>query len=121
MKRFIIALLLVAGLAVVAHAGEVRSVKATVVHGSGAIQAVLNPGEFTVPAGKTATHTKCFRADPSSGWSSDALCKVYSVTAGHDMVDGGGNPVLTLPPGTYRFAVGGKPGAYGTYTYELQP
>ena len=96
------------------------SCEARVVHGSGSIQAQLEPCTFTVPAGKTAVNLSCERHNPAANWSSTALCKVYSVTQKRDMVDGQGNPVTSLPPGTYRFAVGGQPGASGVFRYTLQ-
>lgn len=96
------------------------SCEARVVSGTGAIQAQLEPCQFTVPAGKTAVNLSCERHNPASNWSSTALCKVYSVTQKRDMVDGQGNPVTSLPPGTYRFAVGGEPGATGIFKYTLQ-
>ena len=88
--------------------------------GVGAIQAKLVPCEFTVPAGKTAVNLSCERDNPKSGWSSSAPCKVYSVTQKRDMVDGQGKPLTSLPSGTYRFAVGGEPGAIGIFRYTLQ-
>lgn len=121
MKKVILLLVVTTFLAATAMAGGTYSVRATVTSGSGAIQAKLVPAEFTVPSGTTAVNLKCFRADPSSGWSSDRLCSVYSVTQGVDMKDANGNPMTSLPAGTYRFAVGGKPGAYGTYTYTITP
>jgi hypothetical protein len=57
---------------------------------------------------------------PRARGSSTALCKVHSVTQKRDMVDGPGNPVTSLPSGTYRFAVGGQPGANGVFRYSLQ-
>ena len=96
------------------------SCEARVVSGSGAIQAKLEPCEFTVPAGKTAVSLSCERHNPAANWSSTALCKVYSVTQKRDMVDGQGNPFTSLPSGTYRFTVGGQPGAMGVFRYTLQ-
>jgi hypothetical protein len=96
------------------------SCQARVVHGSGAIQAQQEPCTFTVPAGKTAVNLSCERHNPASNWSSTALCKVYSVTEKREMVDGNGNPLTSLPAGTYRFTVGGQPGAMGVFRYTLQ-
>ncbi|SKA90405.1 hypothetical protein SAMN02745704_02217 [Paucidesulfovibrio gracilis DSM 16080] len=121
MRGILLGLALVVLLVGTSWAGQRYSVRASVAHGSGAIHAKLVPGEFEVPAGKTAMNLKCFRTDPASGWTSDKLCSVYSVTQGVDMKDANGNPLTQLPPGVYRFAVGGKPGAYGTFSYELVP
>jgi len=123
MKKLLIALSLVsvvalAGLAPAPALAE--SCQARVESGSGAIQAKLVPCEFTVATGKTAVNLSCQRDNPKSGWSSSAPCKVYSVTQNRDMVDGQGKPLTSLPAGTYRFVVGGEPGATGTFKYTLQ-
>jgi hypothetical protein len=123
MKKPLFAVSLVAVAVLVALAPApvwAGSCEARVVSGTGAIQAQLEPWKFTVPAGKTAVNLSCERHNPASNWSSTALCKVYSVTQKRDMVDGQGNPVTSLPPGTYRFAVGGEPGATGIFKYTLQ-
>jgi hypothetical protein len=52
------------------------SVSARVVHGSGAIKAALEPGEFEVPQGAKAVN---LRYKHSSGHTSLG-CQVYSVT-----------------------------------------
>jgi hypothetical protein len=123
MKKLLLSVSLVSVVALAALAPApalAESCQARVESGSGAIQAKLVPCEFTVPAGKTAVNLSCQRDNPKSGWSSSALCKVYSVTLKKDMVDGQGNPVTSLPSGTYRFTVGGDPGAIGTFKYTLQ-
>jgi hypothetical protein len=123
MKKLLLAvgLVSVAILATLAPAPALaESCQARVESGSGAIQAKLVPCEFTVPAGKTAVNLSCQRDNPKSGWSSSAPCKVYSVTQNRDMVDGQGKPLTSLPSGTYRFVVGGEPGAIGTFKYTLQ-
>lgn len=115
--------LLVLTLAVsVAAASGPYTVYASVTTGSGAIQATLVPGEFTVPAGKTASIVKFQHDNPSSGYHSEKLGKnIYSVTQNAYMVDGNGNALLQLPPGQYRFFVGGSPGATGILVYNLLP
>jgi hypothetical protein len=116
-----VSLVSVAALVMLAPApAEAESCEARVVYGSGAIQAKLEPCEFTVPAGKTAVNLSCERHNPKANWSSTALCKVYSVTEKRDMVDGRGNPLTSLPAGKYRFVVGGEPGATGVFRYTLQ-
>lgn len=98
------------------------SVWARVVSGTGAVQAVLEPGEFTVPAGSTAVITKFQHDNPASGYHSEKLGKnVYSVTQGIYMADTNGNGFLQLPAGKYRFVVGGSVGASGVLVYELHP
>ncbi|MDO9508935.1 MAG: hypothetical protein Q7I97_06280 [Thermovirgaceae bacterium] len=98
------------------------TVYASVVSGTGAIQAVLQPGEFTVPSGSTAVITKFQHDNPATGYHNEKLGKnVYSVTQGIYMVDGNGNALMQLPAGKYRFAVGGSVGASGMLVYELHP
>lgn len=98
------------------------SVYASVNSGSGSIQAVLVPGEFTVPEGKTAVIIKFQHDDPNTGYHSEKLGNnIYSITQGRYMTDASGNPVFQLPPGKYRFVVGGRPGATGVLTYNLEP
>ena len=121
MKKLLLAALAVAALVALAPAAVLaESCEARVVSGSGSVQAQLEPCTFTVPAGKTAVNLSCERHNPKSGWSSTALCKVFSVTEKRDMVDGAGNPLTSLPPGKYRFVVGGEPGASGVFRYTLQ-
>lgn len=113
-------IIIVTAVGTVAHAQR-HTVNASIKLGAGSVQAKSVPGEFTVPAGKSAVNLHCFQTDPATGWTSDVLCSVYSVSEGTNMLDAYGNPVLELPPGTYRFSVCGKPGAYGTFSYELVP
>jgi len=98
------------------------SVWARVVSGTGAVQAVLEPGEFTVPSGSTAVITKFQHDNPATGYHNDKLGEnVYSVTEKKYMVDNKGHGLLQLPAGDYRFAVGGSVGATGLLVYELHP
>ena len=98
------------------------TVWARVVSGSGAIQAVLEPGEFKVPAGSTAVIKKFQHDDPKNGYQNLRIGKhIYSVSQGKYMVDAGGNALMQLPAGHYRFTVGGGAGASGILVYELNP
>ena len=98
------------------------SVWARVVSGTGAVQAVLEPGEFTVPSGSTAVITKFQHDNPATGYHNEKLGKnVYSVTQKIYMADEKGNGFLQLPAGDYRFAIGGSAGATGLLVYELHP
>lgn len=116
------ALLMLALVVSVAAASGPYTVYASVTTGSGAVQAKLVPGEFTVPAGKTASIVKFQHDDPNSGYHSEKLGKnIYSVTQNAYMVDASGNPLFQLPPGVYRFFVGGSPGATGILVYNLNP
>jgi hypothetical protein len=98
------------------------TVWARVVSGSGAIQAVLQPGEFNVPAGSTAVIKKFQHNDPKSGFQNLTLGRhIYSVSQGKYMVDAAGSALMQLPAGRYRFTVGGGVGASGMLVYELHP
>lgn len=97
-------------------------ITARIDNGSGAIRAKMVPGEFTVPSGNQAVNLKFHWSDPKSGRSSKKLGKnIYSITQGIYMVDGNGNPLAALPPGKYRFFVGGSPGAHGSLSYSIVP
>jgi hypothetical protein len=97
-------------------------ITARVDRGSGAIQAKIVPSEFTIPSGNQAVNLKYNWSDPKSGRSSKKLGKnIYSITQGIYMVDGNGNPLAALPPGKYRFFVGGSPGARGSLSYTTVP
>jgi hypothetical protein len=100
-----------------------HTVYASVTSGSGSIQAVLVPGEFTVPQGQTATVVRFVHDNPATGYHSEKLgpSNIYSVNLGRYMTDAQGNPLFQLPPGQYRFVVGGHPGATGSLTYDLVP
>lgn len=98
------------------------TVYARVVSGTGSVQAVLEPGEFTVPSGSTAVITKFQYDNPATGYHSETLGKnIYSITQGIYMADANGNGFLQLPAGQYRFVVGGSAGASGVLVYELHP
>ncbi|HDQ93458.1 MAG TPA: hypothetical protein ENN89_04975 [Synergistetes bacterium] len=122
-KNLIIVLGIVLVCSSVALAAQTYSVTAYVESGSGAIQAVLKPAEFTIAAGTTGTVTKFWWSDPKSGNSSEKLGyggNIYSITQGRDWKDQNGNPIYQLPPGKYRFIVGGYPGAKGVLTYQVE-
>lgn len=121
MKKILLALLALVLLCGVAFAAQSYTVTARVVSGSGAIQAVLEPVDFTIKSGTTGTVTAFYATNPKTGWESKTLANnIYCVTQGRDWVDANGNPIYQLPAGTYRFHVGGHPGAYGKLTYQVQ-
>jgi len=71
-----------------------------VVSGSGAIKAILEPGEFTVPSGSTAVIKKFQHDDPNSGYHNEKLGKnIYPVTQGIYVADANGDYFLQLPAG----------------------
>lgn len=103
---------------------ERRSVSARVVGGAGegvGIHAKKVPGEFTVPEGRTAGNFKYRFHDPNTDFTSDRLTRssIYSITEKRYIREAEGNPKLELPPGKYRFIVGGRPGAYGLLSFQL--
>jgi hypothetical protein len=77
-----------------------------------------NVAEFEIPPGQIAQGLKLRYWDMKTGVESDKLRKgsIYSVTQRKYVGD---QP--TLPPGKYRFVVGGLPGAMGNLTYETVP
>lgn len=111
-------------LAVVIGAGTALagSVQARVVGSTGPVQAKLEPGEFTIPAGQKAVNLKYAWGDPGSGRQSTSLGKnIYNIDRGVYMVDAAGKPLMELPAGKYRFVVGGGPGANGSLSWNLAP
>jgi len=113
----LVTMVIVVGVANFALAGYVV---ARVDGSTGAIQAKLVPAEFMVPAGQKAINLKYSYSDPKSGRTSTVLGKnIYCVTRGSYMVDASGKALPELPAGTYRFFVGGSPGASGSLAYDL--
>lgn len=99
-------------------------ITASVGYGSGAgINAQLNPGVFTVPAGMKAVNLKYSYTNPKSGFSSTTLTKsnIYNVTTASYMVGPNGTGPTVLPAAQYKFVVGGSPGASGSLSYDLVP
>ena len=74
--------------------------------------------EFVIPEGQIAQGLKYSFADPKTGYESDKLRKgnIYSVTQRKYVGD-----QKTLGPGTYRFVVGGLPGAMGNLAFTTVP
>jgi hypothetical protein len=102
------------------------SVSARVVRAVGegvGIHAKKEPGAFTIPEGTTARSFKYRFHDPSSGLTLDKLSgsNIYSVTEKRYITEAADNPDLALPPGKYRFVVGGRPGASGSLSFEVGP
>ncbi len=120
MNKKIIILICVLSLLPLLSFSAVKSytVTAYVVSGTGAIRAVIKPAEFTIPAGKTATITKFYRYCPTNGEWKKLGKNVYCVTTKSYMVDAKGNPLYNLPPGKYKFSVGGYAGAYGKLSFS---
>ncbi len=105
---------------------EHRSVTARVVGGAGSgvgINAKTVPAEFTVPEGRTAKNFKFRLDDPQSNVTSDKLSRssIYSITEQRNIREAENNPKLELPPGRYRFIIGGRPGAQGSLAFDLVP
>jgi len=105
---------------------EKRSVSARVISSVGrgvGIRAEKVPGEFTVPEGCTAKNFKFKFHDPKSKVKLDKLTgsSIYSVTEGQYVSEAAENPDFELPPGKYKFVVGGRPGAYGSLSFDVAP
>jgi len=102
--------------------GTVHTVTASMDYptaGGVGIQAEKRPGEFTIPKGAKGTKLKYQFFNPKSGNTLTKLNgrSIYSVTEKRYMHELDGNPDFELPPGDYKFVVGGEPGATGTLTY----
>jgi len=87
------------------------------------IQAERRPGEFTVPKGSQATKLKYSFADPKLDYASTKLrgSNIYSVTEKRFMRELDTAPNFALPPGDYKFVVGGSPGATGKLSFMTVP
>jgi hypothetical protein len=82
--------------------------------------------EFEVPQGMTAINLRYHwtNAPGEEPAQSDRLDSLYDMTSGSYVkikYDAGGRAITQLPAGKYRFFVGGKPGARGILTYDLEP
>ena len=105
---------------------ERRSVSARVDNAVGkgvGIRAEKVPGEFTIPEGMTATNFKYRFHDPKSKIKLDKLTgsSIYSITEKRYISEAASGPNFELPPGKYNFVVGGRPGAYGSLSFDVAP
>ena len=106
--------------------GTVHTVQASVGYPTNAgvgILAEKQPGPFTIPEGSKGAKLKYSFHDPKSGYTSTKLrgSNIYSVTEKRYMHELDKDPNFELPPGEYKFVVGGQPGALGNLTYTLAP
>ncbi len=106
--------------------GTVHTINASVGYPTNAgvgIQAEKQPGSFTIPKGSQATKLKYSFSDPKSDYTSTKLrgSSIYSVTEKRYMRELDTDPNFALPPGEYKFAVGGSPGATGSLSYTTIP
>lgn len=87
------------------------------------IQAKKQTSDFTIPKGSKGTKLKYQFFNPKSGNTRTKLhgSNIYSVTEKRYMHELDHNPDFELPPGDYRFVVGGEPGAMGTLSYTTVP
>ncbi len=105
--------------------GVLHTVDASVTHSAGTsagtnIMAERQPGFFKVPAGQVARNFKYYFVDPKSGIERDKLNNhtIYCETT-KSWVEIPADPAtLELPPGEYKFVVGGSPGASGTLNFR---
>ncbi len=103
--------------------GTVHTVEARVGYPTNAgtgIQAEKQPGSFTIPKGSKGAKLKYSFSDPKSDYTSTKLrgSNIYSVTEKRYMHELDHNPDFALPPGEYKFVVGGLPGASGTLNFR---
>jgi len=108
--------------------GTLHTVEARVTSPSGTgsgtnVLAEKQPGSFTIPKGSQATKLKYSFADPKLDYASTKLrgSNIYSVTEKRFMRELDKDPNFALPPGDYRFVVGGSPGATGTLSFMTAP
>lgn len=105
--------------------GTLHTIDARVTYSAGTsagtnILAERQPGFFNVPAGQVARHFKYSFVDPKSGIERDRLNNhtIYCETT-KSWVEIPADPAtLELPPGDYKFVVGGSPGASGTLNFR---
>ena len=105
--------------------GVLHTIDARVTYSAGTsagtnILAERLPGYFTVPAGQVARHFKYYFVDPTSSIERDKLNNrtIYCETS-KSWVEIPADPrALELPPGDYKFVVGGTPGASGTLNFR---
>ena len=105
---------------------ERRSVSARVDNAVGkgvGIRAEKVPGEFTIPEGMTARNFKYKFHDPKSKIKLDKLTEssIYSITEKRYISEAASSSDFQLPPGKYKFVVGGRPGASGSLSFDVAP
>ena len=105
---------------------ERRSVSARVESAVGkgvGIRAEKVPGQFTIPKGMTARNFKYRFHDPKSKTRLDKLTEssIYSITEKRYISEATDGSDFELPPGKYKFVVGGRPGAYGSLSFDVAP
>ena len=90
---------------------------------NGQQQPVLRAGRFIIPADASGVNLQYRFDDPEVGYTSTKLRKsnLYSVTEQRYLRELESNPILALPPGEYRFEIGGSPGAGGELTMTVVP
>lgn len=108
-----------------ADKGVMHTIDARVTYSSGTtagtnVLAERQPGYFKVPAGQVARHFKYYFVDPKSGIERDKLnnSTIYCETTKQWVKIPADPATLELPPGDYKFVVGGTPGASGTLNFR---
>lgn len=105
---------------------ERRSVYARVESAVGkgvGIRADKVPGDFTIPESMTARNFKYKFHDPKGKIKLDKLTEssIYSITEKRYVSEAVNSADFELPPGKYKFLVGGRPGAYGSLSFDVAP
>ena len=105
--------------------GVMHTIDASVTYSTGTsagtnIMAERQPGYFTVPAGQVARNFKYYFVDPKSNIERDKLNNrtIYCETTKRWVEIPADPAMLELPPGDYKFVVGGTPGASGTLNFR---
>ena len=80
-------------------------------------------GLFTIPMDTLGVDLKFRYQDPNTGYSSTTLkgSNLYSVTQNRYLRELESVQIYNLPPGDYRFEVGGTPGSSGELTVTVAP
>ncbi|MFO1042969.1 MAG: hypothetical protein U0941_14360 [Planctomycetaceae bacterium] len=80
-------------------------------------------GLFTIPKDTLGVDLQFRYRDPNTGYSSTTLkgSNLYSITQNRFLRELESVPIYHLPPGDYRFEVGGTPGSGGELTVTIAP
>ncbi len=105
--------------------GVMHTIDARVTYSAGTsagtnVLAERQPGHFTVRPGQVARDFKFSFVDPKSGIERDKLNDhtIYCETTKQWVKIPADPATLELPPGDYKFVVGGQPGASGTLNFR---
>ncbi len=100
---------------------KTSSIAAQVLQGES--QPERRAGLFTIPSDMLGVDLKFLYQDPNTGYTSTTLkgSNLYSVTQNRYLRELESVQIYNLPPGDYRFEVGGTPGSSGELTVTVVP